>query len=174
MKGKQKCKILREIRRKIAEENDIALISKDCAYQGECRGTCPKCEAELHFLEQELEKRRRLGKAVTVAALAASLTVGLTACVPQPLAGDVAAEVTENSLSQTVGRIPDTEPESDPVGQLLETAAAGTIVQIKGELPTETDCEPIMGYFMPFETEGSDIVELEGDVAYIPETTDAP
>ena len=33
MRGKDKCRILREIRRKIAEENDIALITKDCHSQ---------------------------------------------------------------------------------------------------------------------------------------------
>ena len=46
MNGKSKCKILKEIRKRIAEENDIAYVTSECQYQGECSGTCPKCEAE--------------------------------------------------------------------------------------------------------------------------------
>lgn len=153
MKGKAKCKILREIRRKIAEENDIELITKDCTYQGECRGTCPKCEAEVRFLEQELEKRKQLGKAVTVAALAASLTVGLTACVPKPL-----TEKTETTVC------------SDLQGTGCSTDATETM----GE-PTLSpdDTEDLWPGEVPRETEDTEIYELEGDVAYITEMTDA-
>ena len=83
MKGRNKCKILKEIRQKIADENDIPYVTRECTYQGDCLGTCPKCEAELRYLEQELEKRRSLGKTVAVAAVAASLAVSLTACAPK-------------------------------------------------------------------------------------------
>ena len=47
-RGKQTCKILKEIRRQIAEANDIEFITSECQYQGDCLGTCPKCEAEGH------------------------------------------------------------------------------------------------------------------------------
>ena len=57
-KGKQICKILKEIRQRIAEENDIELITSECSYKGDCQGTCPKCEAELRYLEQELERQQ--------------------------------------------------------------------------------------------------------------------
>lgn len=66
MKGKDTCKILKEIRQKIALDNNIALITNECTYKGECKGTCPKCEAEVRYLEKELEKRRRLGKLITI------------------------------------------------------------------------------------------------------------
>ena len=74
MKGKQRCKILKEIRRQIAENNDIEYVTSECQHQGDCAGTCPKCEAEVRYLERELERRARLGKAVTVAGLAATIT----------------------------------------------------------------------------------------------------
>ena len=80
MRGKNKCKILKQIRQKIADENDIPYVTQECTFQGECKGTCPKCEAELRYLEQQLQKRQRLGKVVTVAALTASLMANLTAC----------------------------------------------------------------------------------------------
>ena len=70
MFGKEKCKYLREIRKKIALENDIALVTSECTFKGECKGTCPKCEAEVRYLEQELDKRRNLGKVITLAGLA--------------------------------------------------------------------------------------------------------
>ena len=72
-KGKQTCKILKEIRKQIAEENDIKLVIEECTYQGDCRGTCPKCEAEVRYLERELEKRQRMGKAAVVAGLSVGL-----------------------------------------------------------------------------------------------------
>ena len=71
-KGKRTCKILKEIRAQIAAENDIAFVTSECKHQGDCAGTCPKCEAEVRYLEKELEKRIRLGKAVTVAGLSDS------------------------------------------------------------------------------------------------------
>ena len=72
-KGKRTCKILKEIRKQIAEENDIKLVVEECTYQGDCLGTCPKCEAEVRYLERELEKRQRLGKAAVVAGLSVGL-----------------------------------------------------------------------------------------------------
>lgn len=72
-KGKQTCKILKEIRKQIAEENDIKLVIEECTYHGDCLGTCPKCEAEVRYLERELEKRQRMGKAAVVAGLSVGL-----------------------------------------------------------------------------------------------------
>jgi len=73
MKGKNTCKILKEIRKQIAEENDIKLVISECTYQGDCKGTCPKCEDEVRYLERELEKRQRMGKAAVVAGLSVGL-----------------------------------------------------------------------------------------------------
>ena len=77
MLGKEKCKYLREIRKKIALENDIRLVTDECTFKGECKGTCPKCEAEVRYLENELERRKKIGKFVTIAGLSlAGLTSG--------------------------------------------------------------------------------------------------
>ena len=80
MKGKNKCRILKEIRKAIAKENDIEYVTSECKYQGECIGTCPKCESEVKYLEAELEKRRSAGKSVVVAGIAASMILS-TGCV---------------------------------------------------------------------------------------------
>ena len=74
--GKHICGELKNIRRKIAEENGIALDIPECTFTGECRGTCPRCESEVRFLERELARRIHLGKAATVAGLALALSAG--------------------------------------------------------------------------------------------------
>ena len=80
MSGKQKCKMLKEIRQRIADENDIPYVTRECTHQGECRGTCPRCESELRYLEQQLALRASLGKRVAIAALCAGMILTTTGC----------------------------------------------------------------------------------------------
>ena len=80
MKGKKRCKILKEIRRQIAQNNDIEFVTSECKHQGDCLGTCPKCEAEVRYLERELEKRQKLGRTIAVAGLAVALTTSAVGC----------------------------------------------------------------------------------------------
>lgn len=72
--GKSICKELKTVRRRIAEENGIELEMPECTYKGPCRGTCPRCESELRYLESALADRLRMGKAATVAGIALALT----------------------------------------------------------------------------------------------------
>ena len=66
-RGKQTCKILKEIRRQIAEANGIEFATSECRYKGDCLGTCPKCESEVRYLEQQLRDRSLAGKAIALA-----------------------------------------------------------------------------------------------------------
>ena len=164
MKGKNKCKILKEIRQKIADENDIPYVTRECGYQGECTGTCPKCEAELRYLEQELEKRRSLGKTVAVAAVAAGLSLSMTACVARGGSGSGGSEVNEPSL-------PTLKPP-------ISTELAGDVATpLKGEIaPAETETEEVevlAGEALPLETE-PEPPELLGDVVYLPVESELP
>lgn len=77
--GKQTCKILKEIRRQIAEANEIELVTSECRYRGDCLGTCPKCEAEVRYLEQQLRHRQMTGKAVVLAGVSAGM-IALSGC----------------------------------------------------------------------------------------------
>ena len=81
--GKNICNQLKEVRKRIAEENDIPLEIEECTYKGESRGTCPRCEAEVRYLENALADRLRLGKVATVAGLALSLAATAQAQAPQ-------------------------------------------------------------------------------------------
>lgn len=74
-RGKQTCKILKEIRRQIAEANGIEFATSECRYKGDCLGTCPKCEAEVRYLEQQLHARTLAGKAVVLAGISAGMVL---------------------------------------------------------------------------------------------------
>ena len=71
-RGKQTCKILKEIRRQIAEANGIEFATSECRYKGDCLGSCPKCEAEVRYLEQQLHARTLAGKAVAIVGISAA------------------------------------------------------------------------------------------------------
>ena len=87
-RGKDICKELKAVRKQIAEENGIELEIPECTYKGPCKGTCPRCESEVRYLENALAQRIRLGKVATVAGLA--LTLGAT--------GSAAAQSTETEM----------------------------------------------------------------------------
>ena len=78
-RGKKICKTLKEVRKQVARANGIAYNPTECHYEGDCAGTCPKCESELRFLEQQLQLRRQLGKAVAVVGVSMGLAA-LTSC----------------------------------------------------------------------------------------------
>ena len=64
MRGKDTCKTLKQIRKTIAEKNGIQLEVEECTYEGDCSGTCPKCEAELRELERALDEKEARGESV--------------------------------------------------------------------------------------------------------------
>lgn len=90
--GKNICRQLKAIRRRVADENNIPLKQHDCTYEGDCNGTCPRCEAEMRYLEQELHRRMTLGKAAAVAGVA--MTMALASCTEGKIEGDVEPDPT--------------------------------------------------------------------------------
>ncbi|MCL2132064.1 MAG: hypothetical protein FWH36_06400 [Lentimicrobiaceae bacterium] len=78
--GRKVCNTLKEIRRQIADKNEIEYTTDDCSFEGECKGTCPKCDAEVKYLEKELHKRTQLGKAVAVAGISLGIAGTFPAC----------------------------------------------------------------------------------------------
>ena len=89
-RGKQICRILKDIRRQIAEENEIELVTSECRHKGDCAGTCPKCEAEVRYLESQLARRRYLGRSVRLTGVSlglAAIAPALVSCDPA-LTGD--------------------------------------------------------------------------------------
>ena len=66
MKGRDKCELLNEVRQKIAEKNNIEFTIYDCTFEGDCTGTCPKCESEVRYLEGELAKKQARGEKINL------------------------------------------------------------------------------------------------------------
>lgn len=153
MRGKKKCRILKEIRQRIADENEIPYVTRECTYQGECSGTCPKCEAELRYLEEQLESRKRMGKCVTVAALTASFMLSSTGCLTPTK--DVPAEMVTPSNNVPA----DTTPARDASTEMTEDIFYN---EMAGSLPYT---EVVKGEVAPSLTEMDGLFELEGDVA---------
>lgn len=117
MTGKERCRILKDIRKQIAKENEIADITAECTHKGDCLGTCPRCESEVRYLERELEKRRLLGKTVTVAGLAIAVTAVSSGCVKSGITetqGDMIGPGNSPSFTDT------TAPLSSEVAELGE------------------------------------------------------
>lgn len=98
-RGKTTCKILKEVRRKIADANGIPLSERECTHKGDCAGTCPYCESEVRYLERELSKRKCLGKVVAVAGIALSAVTMAGCATSEPVSSDSA-----NKPSKTSGR----------------------------------------------------------------------
>ena len=120
MNGKEICKALRNIRRHIASTNDIAYVPAECDYQGECSGTCPRCESEMRYIERQLRLRRAMGKAVVVAGLTLS-TAALTPAL---------AQTPQVATQRTGPRLVDAAPDdSDAV------VVSGTVIDKEEKAP---------------------------------------
>ena len=78
-RGRNICNTLKAIRKQIAEANGINYSPEECHFEGECKGTCPKCEQDVRDLEYELHLKEMAGKAIKVAGIAVGL-VTITAC----------------------------------------------------------------------------------------------
>ena len=186
MHGKKKCKILKEIRKQIAKDNDITYVTAECKHQG----TCPKCEAEVRYLEAELEKRRMAGKQVVVAGIAAAMMMSAS-CTPEPEdtrsktpggAPDVSAPVYSQEVDgQMLPTMGDYAAESSeelfpggvPLPESSEMETMGEEPPVSGAVPEESSEEELWegeiiedelgGDPMPWPEEISDEIELGGE-----------
>lgn len=156
MNGKDKCRILKQIRREIAEKNDIEWVVSECKHQGNCKGTCPKCEAEVRKLESELSLRRRLGKAVAIVGVSSLCTASLTACSLSDI---------PDAFSSLIGQLTGKPPIEDIAGYIdtMPTTEPETI-ELDGEIASFDDQEPYELEGDIAEPEETDHYELDGDV----------
>ena len=125
MKGKKICKALKEIRLNIAKSNDIDYIPAECNHKGDCSGTCPQCEKEMRYIEQQLLRRQTIGKAAVVAGLA----LGATSIAP--------------AMAQTYHNVPKVEQSKEelkPVDCAPNDTAA---IIVRGTVIDETN-EPLV------------------------------
>ncbi len=143
--GKEKCRILKQIRAEIARENDIEWVVSECKHQGNCRGTCPRCEQEVRQLEEALARREALGKRVAVVGISAGIALSVTGCdafratggEPMPSPGDFVIDppeqetetmISEGEYEETDTMPPESESEETvptPMGAVEELPPEG-------------------------------------------------
>lgn len=116
-KGKDLCDTLKTIRKAVADANGIEYVPGKCTNDGECSGTCPACEAEVRYIERELNFRRLAGKAVTVAGIAIG-AASFAACSTDKLTDDGLnnSSVQVPNQNKLFGEMPETQP-SFPGGE---------------------------------------------------------
>lgn len=88
--GKFICNTLKAIRLDIARANGIEYSPCECHHKGDCAGTCPACESEMRYLENEIDRRRLLGKAALVAGVSLAVS-SLTATAANSASQQVAS-----------------------------------------------------------------------------------
>lgn len=150
MKGKDKCKILKQIRSDIANANDIPLEIPECTHKGDCKGTCPRCEAEVKYLERQLADRRKRGFKIAVAGISAGL-VALNAASCD-IIDEISSRVGGNTLQGDM-----IVEHSDGIMPPPDTTELG------GEVVDELE-----GNVTEVETLEGDVavIEPQGDIAY--------
>lgn len=181
--GKEKCKALKQIRKQIADNNDINYVIEECKHKGHCKGTCPKCEAEVRYLERELEKRRLLGQKVAIAGVSVGLAATFSACSPMSVVysiGDAVVDIFDgnNDLGGAAATPVDYEGdlqyiEPDYMGEPTEFIPEddGNTDGCEGDDCTDDGIDDIDLSMQPESGEAppEDIYELDGDVDYVPE-----
>ena len=73
-KSKITCETLKAIRKQVADANGIVYTPAKCDFEGVCAGTCPACEKERKYIENQLSLKRKAGEIVKIAGLVAGLT----------------------------------------------------------------------------------------------------
>ncbi len=61
MKGKEKCEILKSLRIRLAELNNISYTPHPCNNKGDCPGRCVACDAESQWLLKTLKRMEDKG-----------------------------------------------------------------------------------------------------------------
>ena len=166
-RGKETCRILKEIRRQIAAANDIDLLVSECQYKGDCLGTCPKCEAEVRYLEQALERRRLAGRAVSLLGISAGLlaaSTGVSAAgkgsVPEAVQVRPDMAVAQDSTEWDIAVFGETNPLWDVEVYVVDEdnrPLKGVVVKELGKLERETKTDE-NGKFVTSVWEGDTLV----------------
>lgn len=152
MDHKKKCEELRKVRVNLADKLGLQdkIKSTPCEFKGECKGTCPACEAEEKLLNKALLAR---------IAVIAGTALALAGCGAEPLEGDV--DIAGGmELANTSMNIADVKEKLDKSRRDNEPYALyGEVVELDGMevLPEDESLDD----------DELDRLKLEGDVEII-------
>lgn len=150
--GKNKCDYLKKIRENIAKHYGIPFQTKECGFEGECKGTCPKCEQEVRYLEMELLKKGVLKKSLTLAC-ALPMMASAVGSAEAPLKGMMAPAVEATDFAPLEKKV---------VRQNFSPASLQHQGE-EGEIPP-----PPPPIFDPLPLIPDDDIEIDGDIALPP------
>ena len=157
-KGRAICKVLKDVRQKIANENGISYHPEECHHKGECTGTCPGCEKEIRYLEEQLKNKQHSGLGLKVAGIAAGVCVTVLpmAAMVQTesnTSSDLQAKTIKNDSIKAVdltnghpdavllrGKVFDTKTKEPVIGAVVESmdTKKGAVTDVEGEYAVKT------------------------------------
>lgn len=144
-RGKRICNTLKEVRKQIADANDIPYEITECTHQGNCLGTCPKCEQELRYIEDQLSLRRAAGIAVSVVGVSLSaMGVYAAPAQPQPLPQEATEQTQLNGKYQFSGKVVDAVDSAGLIGAtiVLKGTKQSVVSDLDGNFSIATDTLP--------------------------------
>jgi len=131
--GRKVCNTLKEIRRQIADKNEIEYATDDCHFDGECKGPCPKCDAEVKYLENELHKRKLLGKTAAIAGISLGIAGTFSACnAPQQKSNTTTSEQEIAADTVNLDTIPVIPKDTSLIDITLCNLLVGVVIDIPG------------------------------------------
>ena len=154
-KGRAICKVLKDVRQKRATENGISYHPEECHHKGECTGTCPGCEKEIRYLEEQLKNKQHSGLGLKVAGIAAGVCVTVL-----PIAAMVQTE------SNTSSDLQAKTIKNDSIRAVDLTNGHPDAVLLRGKVFDTKTKEPIIGAVVEsMDTKKGAVTDIEGDYA---------
>ena len=138
MTGKEKCRLLRQIRKEIAEANNVVFLSADCNNDADCAGTCALCDAEVQWLDAELLRKAAAGHKLTLKGLSLdTFSFSINSCETsrEP------AHMVEKDLDLSVGHIHVAQPSNGGSRERKPTPSYAEVMLKLMELGLSTKSE---------------------------------
>ena len=151
MTGKEKCELLKAIRKNIADMNGIEYYPEQCEHKGDCPGFCPRCDQEADFLMRELKKKEAAGSPIRIDT---ESIMSFEELVNNPANQHV--DYSDVYADDMCGCFP--SPETSIVGN-IEYPRDKEIEMLQGdvEAPSGIDCEEDVPGFLLLEEKKEDI-----------------
>ena len=154
-KGRAICKVLKDVRQKIANENGISYHPEECHHKGECTGTCPGCEKEIRYLEEQLKNKQHSGLGLKVAGIAAGVCVTV---LPMAAMVQTKSNTSSDLQAKTI--------KNDSIRAVDLTNGHPDAVLLRGKVFDTKTMEPIIGAVVGSQdTKKGDVTDIEGGYA---------
>lgn len=154
-KGRTICKVLKDVRQKIANENGISYHPEECHHKGECTGTCPGCEKEIRYLEEQLKNKQHSGLGFKVAGIAAGVCVTV---LPMAAMVQTESKISPDFKAKTI--------KNDSIRAVDLTNGHPDAVLLRGKVFDTKTMEPIIGAVVGSQdTKKGDVTDIEGEYA---------